>query len=377
MWQESSLEMQLDDLLDLLEVAYQSEELSLSISTIRGLFKDILSTGVYRNRSALSRDELERMLAHNGSATLPISIMKATLAYIEDSTTILKRRKKRIAFAHSIFRDILVAESLAERLRAGSADDVTIGAELGRFIIELLEKEPYCYDLPDTVPPGMTFVPAGPAIIAEGHATQIRCLQDDFFIGRHHVTKAEFTEFVLDDRYSNNQWWSDTGINVRDESQWKGPQSFAMEGFDDPQQPIVGVSFYEAEAYCKWLSHQRGCVVRLPTSLEWEKAARGIDGRRFPWGNQEGFSLCATAERGFEHPQPVGRFSPDGDSPYGVADMAGNVWEWVANPDGTSAVRGGSFKTPLNEARCALTKQMEPQDRSNDIGFRIVQEIST
>jgi formylglycine-generating enzyme required for sulfatase activity len=57
--------------------------------------------------------------------------------------------------------------------------------------------------------------------------------------------------------------------------------------------------------------------------------------------------------------------------------MAGNVWEWVVDSNGASALRGGSFKTPLNEARCALSKQMEPQDRSNDIGFRIVQETST
>jgi formylglycine-generating enzyme required for sulfatase activity len=91
------------------------------------------------------------------------------------------------------------------------------------------------------------------------------------------------------------------------------------------------VSWYEAYAYCRWLAEATGKPYRLPTEMEWEKAARGTDGRMFPWGNTWSKELCNSREiwdRADPRTTPVGQFSPDGDSPYGAADMCGNLWEW-------------------------------------------------
>jgi len=154
--------------------------------------------------------------------------------------------------------------------------------------------------------------------------------------------------------------------------------------------PVVKVKWTDAIAYCQWMNNllkaelPSGLVLRLPTEAEWEKAARGTDGREYPWGNEFDKNNCNTAEGGKRVNTPVGLYSPRGDSPYGCADMAGNVWEWThslkkgypykAN-DGredekTSAAhvrRGGSFKNLERLARCACRYFF----LLNYIGFRV------
>ncbi len=172
----------------------------------------------------------------------------------------------------------------------------------------------------------------------------------------------------------------------------------------DQSHPVVYVSSLEAEEFCKWLSQREGRKYRLPTEAEWEYAARGGDTRIFPWGdrtisgNVANFADVRTqfawresrVDDGFAESAPVGSF-PRGASPFGVEDMAGNVFEWcldslepykgreIINPkvlkQTTKRVyRGGSWKSRVSSLRCCARNANVPTYQSNDVGFRIVCE---
>jgi formylglycine-generating enzyme required for sulfatase activity len=158
--------------------------------------------------------------------------------------------------------------------------------------------------------------------------------------------------------------------------------------------PVVNVSWNDALAYCRWLNDVRGnelpsgVVLRLPTEAEWEKAARGTDGLIYPWGNTFDKNRCNVDEGGKNDTTPVGAYSPQGDSPYGAADMAGNVWEWThslfkgypyeaddgredENASGNHVQRGGSFIGTNQFARSASRYRGDP-GFLDFVGFRVV-----
>jgi formylglycine-generating enzyme required for sulfatase activity len=167
--------------------------------------------------------------------------------------------------------------------------------------------------------------------------------------------------------------------------------------------PVVYVSSMEAMSFCEWLSAQERRKFRLPTEAEWEYAARGTDGRRYPWGRHTGRDLAnfadtksglaqgdAEIDDGYPQTSPVGAF-PFGASPFGIEDMAGNVWEWCldyyapysggtkANPHGPlngsrRVCRGGSWKSRFSSLRTTVRSSNAPLFSCNDLGFRVVCE---
>jgi len=190
---------------------------------------------------------------------------------------------------------------------------------------------------------------------------------DEYWIGKYPVTNTQYQAYV----------------NANKITGWKFEPG-------KERHPAVNVSWQDAAGFCKWASIASGRPVRLPTEAEWEKAARGTDKRLYPWGNQRPDKTRANYGLMIEDTTPVGQFSPQGDSPYGCADMAGNVWEWTAdwyssayyssqssfsNPTGPSSgtykvLRGGSFYYDENSLRTALRSNGKPVSWGYTVGFR-------
>jgi toxoflavin biosynthesis protein ToxD len=139
--------------------------------------------------------------------------------------------------------------------------------------------------------------------------------------------------------------------------------------------PATGLTRADAEAFCGWLSEQLDRHVRLPTGDEWEAAARGTDGRPYPWGETFDPERCACAESGWGWTVPVDAH-PAGAGPFGTEQQAGNVWEWVADEraDGWGVVRGGSYLDTAWGLRASRVQPADPERPTNTTGFRVVVE---
>lgn len=222
----------------------------------------------------------------------------------------------------------------------------------------------------------------------------------DYYLMRHQVTNQQYAAFV-------------EATGHRAPLFWKGGQ--IPPGKEN--HPVVGVSYPDAVAFCRWAADQTGLPVRLPTEPEWEKAARGPHGQLYPWGNSWESNRCNSRESKIGDTTPVGNFSPQGDSPYGVADLGGNVQEWISSlfggypydpTDGRellvynqntedvlpiihetgctslprsmeaaldkSMIRGGSWRESKHQSRCAYRSWAAPMHRSDDTGFRCAYE---
>jgi formylglycine-generating enzyme required for sulfatase activity len=161
-------------------------------------------------------------------------------------------------------------------------------------------------------------------------------------------------------------------------------------GWGRGDRPVINVSWDDAAAYCKWLSDKKGLKFKLPTEAQWEKAARGTDSRMYPWGNNEPDETLANFDGKLGKTSPVGSY-PRGVSPYGLLDMAGNVWEWCndwynrdyyknsPNPQGPEngyfrVMRGGGWNDYAGFLRCADRGHDRPSLRYGNAGFRLCQD---
>ncbi len=160
------------------------------------------------------------------------------------------------------------------------------------------------------------------------------------------------------------------------------PREFENPRLNQPRQPVVSVTWKDARDYCLWAKK------RLPTEAEWEKAARGSDARRYPWGNEPDALNANIRGKGdnFRNTSPGGKF-PEGASPYGVMDMSGNVWEWTKDlyqpypgnkydndfyNKNFKVIKGGSWNSSLDLVRPAVRGNALPDQKKNYIGFRCV-----
>ncbi|NTV64120.1 MAG: SUMF1/EgtB/PvdO family nonheme iron enzyme, partial [Oscillochloris sp.] len=174
-----------------------------------------------------------------------------------------------------------------------------------------------------------------------------------FSIDRYPVTNRDYARFLADQpQHTPPPTWVDRA----------SPTGYA-------DHPVVGVSWDDAVAYAAWSGK------RLPSAAEWQRAAGG-PGRRYPWGDEFDPGRCNTREAGIGSTTSVGAYSPAGDSPHGVADMAGNVWEWLSDPAGANddyrLLRGGAWRYSASFAEIDYTGfYRRPEQQLESVGFRL------
>ena len=221
----------------------------------------------------------------------------------------------------------------------------------------------------------MTLVPCGEFDMGspeqggdEDERPQHRVHVDAFYVDLYQITNGRYAAFLKNTRRAEPRGWKNVTLPA------------------DSDLPVVGVTWQDAAAFCRWAGN------RLLTEAEWEKAARGTDGRKYPWGDDEPSPRHANYGKSEDDPEAhllaVGSLEA-GKSPYGVYDMAGNVWEWVADwygetyyrqspdrnpkgpPKGTSKVaRGGAWDRHVFNVRSANRSAFNPSNRFKDVGFR-------
>jgi formylglycine-generating enzyme len=227
--------------------------------------------------------------------------------------------------------------------------------------------------------PELALIPAGWFLMgsAQGQDNEQpvhRVWLDDFYLAVRQVTNSEYASFL-------------SAIGKNPPPFWNEPN------FNGPQQPVVGVSWFEAAEYCEWLSSATRCNFRLPTEAEWERAARGdVEGKQYPWGDAPPQSRPNYAKLWLTGPEPVGRSQPN---QFGLHEMCENVHEWCSdwfapnyyqnsparNPKGPSegtrrSSRGGSWRHHVKISRCSARSSIPPEFHYADYGFRVACDVT-
>lgn len=206
-----------------------------------------------------------------------------------------------------------------------------------------------------------------------------------FKIAKYPITNAQFERFMRANGYDEPRWWTSEGWRVRVEHGWCKPRFWDAERWNKPDYPVVGVSWYEAVAFCNWLREVTDEAIALPTEAQWQRAAQGKNNFVYPWGDVFDPARCNCNSDGTT---PVTRYEGVGDSPFGVVDMSGNVWElcltdYQTGDESTECLskgrvrRGGSWvNKEANSFRAAKRDDVRPDIGLEFIGFRIVRNES-
>jgi formylglycine-generating enzyme required for sulfatase activity len=283
----------------------------------------------------------------------------------------------------------------AMRSDAPAGDRASLGNTLARLGDPRFHVD--AWYLPDEPLLGFVEIPEGPflmgskkgdPVVRKDELDQHPVTLPRYYIARYPVTVAQFQAFVQDSSYQPKDKDSLRGLS---------------------NHPVADVSWHEARKYCEWLTErlrewkgtpeplatllrQEGWQVTLPSEAEWEKAARGTEGRIYPWGNDPDPNRANYRDTGINDTTAVGCF-PEGVTPYGCLDMAGNVWEWTRSlwgeypyptaakeraqredlsARGNRVLRGGAFYLNADFVRCAYRFYYGPDFRYFNLGFRVV-----
>jgi formylglycine-generating enzyme required for sulfatase activity len=316
------------------------------------------------------------------------------------------------AFTHTFYRQLLqhgLVDLACNEARATLLTEQYYGAQTpvlfsrlpGNRLVELpqgnrrpvIERQPFepetVYVTAGTFRMGRT---AGPGV-RDNESPPADVNLPAYRIGRYPVTNAQYLDFVRETRRP-----------VKDKTGWELANVGKRPRPGTEDWPVVGISWDDAVEYCAWLKKKTDRRYRLPSEAEWEYAARGGDGRLYPWGDRFESSNCNYASTGIGAPTPVGRYSPDGDSPWRCADMAGNVWEWTntlwgrtpQDPDyaypyepgdgreNNAALepfrelricRGGSFADSPERVTCTARARNQADSSNRRRGFRVAMEL--
>jgi serine/threonine-protein kinase len=349
---ESAIELEHEGAIRLFPLMVQP----CSVRTTLRAYQRVSFLESYQSGLAQLMAELKSLQAEEGvgSGSLHATVENTSpLDQIPIPTTVISEKPLKITFAPTETPDLLIVDS--------------------PFHLELVR-----------VPAGEFLMGSDPAKDKKAQIDeqpQHTVYVSEFYISKYDVTNAQFDVFAK----ATDRIW-EIPIDTKDHR---------ME-----DHPVFDVSWHDAIAFCKWLSRKTRHSVRLPTEAEWEKAARGVDGRLYPWGNAwDGKKLNSSNRVG--DTTPVGKYSPAGDSPYGTTDMVGNVWQWTADwyrkdeyeehvksglpvkdPVGPSrgdfrVLRGGSWNYARGLARCSCRGCDSPSYRSYDLGFRVVVRLKS
>ena len=316
-------------------------------------------------------------------------------------------------------RDKVMAALLVSMGTQGKVP-ATRRAQAGRVLAKLGDPR---QELLDVDKMGFCWVPPGEFMMGEGDGLVKKGIDYGYWMGKYPVTNAQFAQFVAEEGYLQGDFWAEA-IKDRywDEAGYKGnwdnqrrqaPHDFG-ERYKDDNQPVVGVSWYEGMAFCRWLTRRvledRGQTIggnremRLPTEMEWEKAARGglwvpkaglvkgvrelvvasqvemvenrLPQRIFPWGDMGTGEDLNCEETGIGGTSALGCF-PKNISPYGCVEMSGHVWEWLADKDARVNLKGGAWYWEKNRCSCRSGYGPSPDDWHNDYGFRVAFPVNS
>jgi serine/threonine-protein kinase len=332
-----------------------------------------------RRARAVFPEEVERLLLATATLRMPARGELAIARYVEERGRLRAKGLRELAAG-----EVTILEPGSYRVQA------EVDTRLVHLPIVLAPGEDHTLDfrpeLARDLPSGLVLVHGGRSRVGGDERELEEVEVASFAMGIHPITCGEYLTFLRElprdealaraprPAHDAPPYWSFVDDELR------MPEVDADGDTWDPRFPVFGVSSDDAEAYLAWRSTRDARRYRLPTELEWERAARGADGRLFPWGDRFDPSFCKMrlSRAGSFAPEVVGAFATD-VSPFGVRDLAGGIAEWTATPfdrdPRARCVKGGAWSTRAHRCAASFRAMMLAHHVSGDLGFRLVLDV--